>query len=91
MDDILNKPLAEITEDPFFRADNFENEPWYDDFQMYLHIGVCQPKPEHALQVQKALKIMGYTTHTAEHGGKLYLAPGEAGNRQQKKNHDRER
>lgn len=42
MDDILNKPLAEITEDPFFRADNFKNEPWYDDFQMYLHIGVCQ-------------------------------------------------
>lgn len=35
MDDILNKPLAEITEDPFFRADNFKNEPWYDDFQMY--------------------------------------------------------
>ena len=52
MDDILNKPFAEITEDPFFRADNFENQPWYDDFQMYLHIGVCQPKPEHALQVQ---------------------------------------
>ena len=47
MDDILNKPLAEITEDPFFRADNFENEPWYDDFQMYLHIGVCQPKLSH--------------------------------------------
>ena len=91
MDDILNKPLAEITEDPFFRADNFENKPWYDDFQMYLHIGVCQPKPEHALQVQKALKIMGYPTHTAEHDGKLYLAPGEIGNRQQKKKHDRER
>ena len=54
MDDILNKPLTEITEDPFFRADNFENQPWYDDFQMYLHIGVCQPKPEHTLQVQKA-------------------------------------
>ena len=87
MDDILNKPLAEITEDPFFRADNFENQPWYDDFQMYLHIGVCQPKPEHALQVQKALKIMGYPTHD----GKLYLAPGEIGNRQQKKKHDRER
>ena len=85
MDDILNKPLAEITEDPFFRADNFKNEPWYDDFQMYLHIGVCQPKPEHALQVQKALKVMGYPTHTAEHDGKLYLAPGEIGNRQQKK------
>ena len=26
MDDILNKPLTEITEDPFFRADNFENQ-----------------------------------------------------------------
>ena len=90
MDDILNKPLAEITEDPFFRAENGQFL-LYDDFQMYLHIGVCQPKPEHALQVQEALKIMGYPTHTAEHGGKLYLAPGEAGNRQQKKNHDRKR
>ena len=68
MDDILNKPLTEITEDPFFRA-----------------------KPEHTLQVQKALKIMGYPTHTAEHDGKLYLAPGEIGNRQQKKKRDRER
>ena len=37
------------------------------------------------------MKIMGYPTHTAEHDGKLYLAPGEIGNRQQKKKHDRER
>ena len=25
----LEKPLEEIREDPFFRADNFQEEPWY--------------------------------------------------------------
>ena len=88
---VLETPLEDIREDVFFRADNFQNEPWYGEFQIYRNLGVCQPKPEHVLEVQKALKVMGYPTHTAEHDGKLYLAPGEIGNRQQKKKHDRER
>lgn len=72
----FKKPLEEIKEDIFFRADNFENEAWYGELLMYTRIGVCQPKPEHMLELQKALKILGYPTHTAERNGKAYLAPG---------------
>ena len=75
--EVLEKPLEDIREDMFFRADNFQDEPWYGDFQIYRNLGVCQPRPEHALEVQKALKVMGYPTHTAEQNGKLYLLPGE--------------
>lgn len=74
---VLETPLEDIREDVFFRADNFQNEPWYGEFQIYRNLGVCQPKPEHALEVQKALKVMGYPTHAAERNGKTYLLPGE--------------
>ena len=74
---VLETPLADIREDVFFRADNFQNEPWYGEFQIYRNLGVCQPKPEHVLEVQKALKVMGYPTHAAERNGKTYLLPGE--------------
>lgn len=72
----FKKPLEEIKPDMFFRADNFQNEEWYGDVLIYTRIGVCQPSPEHALVVQKALKIMGYPTHTSEHKGKIYIIPG---------------
>ena len=52
---LMAKPVEEIKEDIFFRMDNFQDEPWYGDFQMYLTVGVCQPSEEHALQVRKAL------------------------------------
>lgn len=74
---VLETPLEDIREDVFFRADNFQNEPWYGEFQIYRNLGVCQPKPEHALEVQKALKVMGYPTHAAGRNGKTYLLPGE--------------
>ena len=74
---VLETPLEDIREDVFFRADNFQNEPWYGEFQIYRNLGVCQPKPEHVLEVQKALKVMGYPTHAAERNGKTYLLPGE--------------
>lgn len=74
---VLETSLEEIQEDVFFRADNFQNEPWYDEFMIYRNLGVCQPRPEHVLEVQKALKVMGYPTHTAERNGKTYLLPGE--------------
>ena len=75
--EVLEKPLEEIQQDIFFRPDNFQNEPWYNDFQIYRNMDICQPKPEHSLEVQKALKVMGCPTHTAERNGKLYLLPGE--------------
>ena len=74
--EMMAKSIDEIRPDIFFRPDNFCNEPWYDDFQMYMSIGVCQPPKEHALQIRKALKIMGLSTHTESRDGKIYVLPG---------------
>lgn len=74
---LLAKPLEEISEDIFFRADNFREEPWYGDFQLFLAIGVCQPSEEHVLQVRKALKVMGFDTRTAIRDGKTCIVPDE--------------
>lgn len=73
----FEKPLADVREDPFFRADNFREEAWYGAFLLFTRIGVCQPAPEHVEKVQKALKIMGYSTHAAQRDGKVYVMPGE--------------
>lgn len=93
--ELMAKPVDEIKPDIFFRPDNFRDEPWYDDFQMYMAIGVCQPQEEHALQVRKALKVMGLLTHTANRDGKTYVLPGEVRQAVQepkaKNHHDRER
>ena len=80
----FKKPLEEIKEDIFFRADNFEGEAWYGDLMLYMRIGVCQPEPEHIPELQKALKIMGYDTHTLENGGKPYLMQGDSRKPQKK-------
>ena len=74
---LMAKPIEVIREDIFFRPDNFQEEPWYGEFQMFLAIGVCQPPEEYALQVRKALKVMGFLTHTAVREGKTYILPGE--------------
>ena len=92
---LMAKPIDEIKEDIFFRYDNFRDEPWYEDVQMYRAVGICVPAAEHALQVRKALKILGYATHTTVRDGTTYVVPGEARQTQQgpkaKNNHDRER
>lgn len=79
----FKKPLEEIQEDIFFRADNFEGEAWYGDLMLYMKIGVCQPDPAHIPELQKALKIMGYHTHVyhthvVENMEKPYLMPGDS-------------
>ena len=93
--ELMAKPIDEIREDIFFRPDNFKDEPWYGDFQMYMAIGVCQPAEEHALQVRKALKVMGFPTHTANRDGKIFVLPGDIRQTEQqpkaKQHHDRER
>lgn len=93
--ELMAKPIDEIRQDIFFRPDNFQNEPWYGDFQMYMAVGVCQPAAEHALQVRKALKIMGFDTHTSNREGKTFVLPGEARQAARepkpKKHDDRER
>ncbi|MDE7250051.1 MAG: hypothetical protein K2N82_09230 [Lachnospiraceae bacterium] len=80
----FKKPLEEIKEDIFFRADNFEGEAWYGDLMLYMRIGVCQPEQEHIPELQKALKIMGYHTHIMENGEKPYLVPGDSSKTQKK-------
>ena len=75
--ELMAKPIEEIREDIFFRSDNFREEPWYEEFQMFLAIGVCQPPEEYTLQVRKALKVMGYDTHTELRKGKTFILPGE--------------
>jgi hypothetical protein len=93
--ELMAKPIEEIKEDIFFRMDNFQHEPWYGEFQLYLVIGVCQPSEEHVLQIRKALKVMGYDTHTASRDGRTYILPGEARQAARepnpKKHDDRER
>ncbi len=72
---VLDMPLEEIREDIFFRVDNFKDKEWYGHFQVYLHIGVCQTTPEYALEMRKALKVMGFSTRATERDGKMYLVP----------------
>lgn len=72
---IFETPLEEIKEDIFFRADNFENEKWYGDLQMYLAIGVCKPDRGSVPDLQKALKVLGCPTRTREIDGDLFLVP----------------
>lgn len=65
--------------DIFFRADNFKEEPWYEEFQIFLHIGVCKPVPEHLEAVKAAIYQMGYETVTElPRNGEIYLS-GTAG------------
>lgn len=92
---VLEQPLEKIRQDIFFRADNFQGQPWYDDLLIYKTIGVCSPSPAHTMTVQKALKVLGYTTHTVRRNNKTYICPGEERqtdrNSQSKKRHSRER
>lgn len=93
--ELMAKPIDAIKPDIFFRPDNFRDEPWYDDFQMYMAIGVCQPQEEHVLPIRKALKVMGLPTHSASRDGKMFVLPGEARQSEHQPNtknhHDRER
>ncbi len=72
---IFETPLEEIKEDIFFRADNFQNEKWYGDLQMYRTIGICKPDRESVSDLQKALKVIGFPTQTRECDGQFYLVP----------------
>ncbi len=72
---IFETPLEEIKEDIFFRADNFEHETWYGDLQMYLAIGVCKTDRGSVSDLQKALKVLGYSTQTREIDGDVFLVP----------------
>ena len=71
----FEKPLEDIHEDIFLRAEAFEDEPWYDELLIYTHIGVCKPQKEDAETVRKALKMLGYETEECDYNGEVYLNP----------------
>lgn len=58
------------------RADSFSSEPWYNEFRVFLNIGVCQPLPEHRQAVRTALDRMGYSTIERTMEGKVYIVGG---------------
>ena len=72
---LFEKPLEEIEQDIFFRADNFQNEKWYGELQIYLAIGICQTDRDCASDLQKALKVLGYPTQAKERNGRLFVVP----------------
>ena len=88
--ELFEKPLEKIREDIFFRADNFENEKWYGDLQMYLAIGICKPDRDSVTDLQKALKILGYPTRTRENDGELFLVPQSERQKQSPSRHKQE-
>lgn len=87
---IFETPLEEIKEDIFFRADNFKNEAWYGDLQMYLAIGVCKPDRGSMPDLQKALKVLGYPTQISENDEELFLIPHREGQKQTQPHHKQE-
>ena len=87
---IFETPLEEIKEDIFFRADNFEHETWYGDLQMYLAIGVCKTDRGSVSDLQKALKVLGYSTQTREIDGDVFLVPQRERQKQSPPRHKQE-
>lgn len=67
-------------EDPFLRKEAFEEFSWYDEFLIFLAIGVCRVPQEDVEDVRKALVGMGYQTHTKVRPGVqgVYVIGGEA-------------
>lgn len=60
-------------EDLFLRADGFAAEPWYNEFRIFLSIGICKPLPEHREAVKTALVQMGYSPTEKSHKDNIYL------------------
>ena len=87
---IFETPLEEIKEDIFFRADNFEHETWYGDLQMYLAIGVCKPEKDCVPDLQKALKVLGFSTCMRENDGEMFLIPQRERQKQTPSRHKQE-
>lgn len=50
--------------DPFFRKDNFKEEPWYNDLCIFTAIGVTEVDDKDTEAVRAALRKLGYETRT---------------------------
>ena len=65
-------------EDIFLRADSFAKEPWYEEFQLYLRIGICKPLAEHKEAAIGALQQMGYQPVERQMYNATFLVEGKA-------------
>ena len=73
--DLLTFYYVSMKEDMFLRVDAFKDEPWYNDVALFTRIGVCKTKVEHAPDVYKALKQLGYSVRLKTKDGELYILP----------------
>ena len=73
--DLLTFYYVSMKEDMFLRVDAFKDEPWYNDVALFTRIGVCKTKVEHAPDVYKALKQLGYSVGLKTKDGELYILP----------------
>lgn len=73
--DLISLYKADGKEDLFMRVENFKNKPWYDDVVLFTRIGTCKTKSEHAPEVCKALKQLGYSVRLKTKDGELYILP----------------
>ena len=76
--------LAKIGEEVFWGAGNLDGQTGHKELMPYMENGIRKPCPSNVSEVQKALKIMGYDTHTLENGGKPYLMQGDSRKPQKK-------
>lgn len=52
--------------DMFLRKENFSDKRWYNEFCIFLNIGVCKPEQEDIPEVQDALLQMGFKTRVTK-------------------------
>lgn len=61
-------------EDIFLRKEYFEDKSWYNQFCLFLNIGVCKVKKEEVEEVMDVLEQMGYSgLRTIEKEDCLYI------------------
>lgn len=71
----LKTAAADLWHDTFLRSDSFSEETWYNEFCLFLAIGVCQPQINDVDAVQKALYKMGFETQCKQMDEALFVVP----------------
>lgn len=60
--------------DIFIRKENFESENWYNEFCIFLNIGICKVLYEEVDDIKNALNQMGYKNlSTKKEGEYTYI------------------
>lgn len=62
-------------EDILLKKENFEDKSWYNQFRIFLAIGVCEVTKDNLDEIKDALNQMGYDKlETIEKDNVMYLA-----------------